>query len=72
MATGAVPALSDWALNDLGLHRLQLMHSVDNLPSCRVAHAAGFEVEGPRRSSMRHLDGWHDMHIHARIGPADS
>jgi RimJ/RimL family protein N-acetyltransferase len=71
VAAGAVRALSDWALDGLGLHRLQLMHSVDNLLSCRVALAAGFEVEGLRRSSMRHQDGWHDMHIHARIRSAE-
>ena len=68
VATRAARALADWALHDLGLHRLQLMHSVDNPASCRVAQAAGFEAEGLRRSSMRHLDGWHDMHIHARVG----
>jgi RimJ/RimL family protein N-acetyltransferase len=35
-----------------GLARVQLDHSVENEPSCRVALAAGFEREGIRRSFL--------------------
>jgi RimJ/RimL family protein N-acetyltransferase len=66
-AVKAVKALNDWALNDLGLHRLDLYHSVANTPSCRVAEKAGYTYEGIKRSSCLHEDGWHDMHVHARI-----
>ena len=68
---GAAPraaiALSAWALGELGLHRLDLEHSVVNAASCRVAQKAGFAAEGIRRSAVLHADGWHDMHLHARI-----
>ena len=43
------------------------MHSTANAASCRVAEKAGFAPEGVLRQSVRHLDGWHDMHLHARV-----
>ncbi len=67
VATRAVEVLSSWALDVLGLHRLELEHSVRNEVSCRVAVRTGFAPEGTRRSALRHLDGWHDMHVHARL-----
>jgi RimJ/RimL family protein N-acetyltransferase len=70
VATGATLAMAHWALHDLGLHRLELQHSTANPASCRVAAKAGFGLEGTRRSAMRHPDGWHDMHLHARL-PGD-
>lgn len=69
VASAALEAVVAWAFG-LGLHRLTLHHSVLNEPSCRVAAKAGFALEGIARSSHRHADGWHDMHIHARIAPA--
>ena len=56
-----------WAFVDLGLHRIELAHSVLNAASCRVASKAGFAFEGTRRSALLHPDGWHDMHLHARL-----
>jgi RimJ/RimL family protein N-acetyltransferase len=67
VAVRAVAALSEWALDDLGLHRLDIQHSVANSASCRVAEKAGFTYEGTLRSSALHTDGWHDMHLHARV-----
>lgn len=66
IAGRALTAVTEW-LFAVGLHRLELMHSVHNLPSCRVAEKNGFELEGTRRSALLHPDGWHDMHLHARI-----
>ncbi|HEV2639996.1 MAG TPA: GNAT family N-acetyltransferase [Actinocrinis sp.] len=66
-AVQAAAAVSEWALNVLGLHRLELAHSVLNTASCRVAQKAGFAFEGTKRSACLHADGWHDMHLHARI-----
>ncbi|MFI0226248.1 GNAT family N-acetyltransferase [Streptomyces lydicus] len=63
-ATGRI---SRWALNDLGLHRLRLCHSVANPASCRVADKAGYSLEGTMRSALLHADGWHDEHLHALI-----
>jgi len=70
-ASGATVAVSRWAFGSLGLHRVELLHSVQNVPSCGVAGRAGFALEGTRRSSLLHADGWHDMHLHALINPAD-
>ncbi|WP_405674636.1 GNAT family N-acetyltransferase [Streptomyces sp. NBC_01511] len=64
----AVTALADWALGEGGFHRLALEHSTANQASCRVAVKAGFEEEGVRRGAALHADGWHDMHLHARVG----
>ncbi len=69
VAGRALTAMTDW-LFALGLHRIELMHSVHNEPSCRVAVKNGFELEGVRRSALLHLDGWHDMHLHARLAPS--
>jgi RimJ/RimL family protein N-acetyltransferase len=66
-AVRAAVALTAWALDELGLHRLELNHSVANAPSCRVAEKAGYAPEGIRRSAVLHPDGWHDMHLHARV-----
>ncbi|QNS05677.1 GNAT family N-acetyltransferase [Streptomyces xanthii] len=67
---GAAPktliTLTDWALA-AGFHRIDLEHSTRNEPSCRVAEKAGYALEGTRRSSALHTDGWHDMHVHVRI-----
>jgi RimJ/RimL family protein N-acetyltransferase len=67
LAPRALTTLSEWAFGRLGLHRVELMHSTANEPSCRVAWHAGFRHEGTKRSEMRHADGWHDMHLHARL-----
>jgi len=65
-ASRATSALSRWAFESLGLHRLELMHSVRNASSCGVAVQAGFVSEGTKRSSLLHADGWHrvwDPHL---------
>ncbi len=67
VAVAAARRISQWAFDDLGLHRLRLCHSVANDPSCRVAVKAGFILEGTMRSALLHEDGWHDQHLHALI-----
>ena len=67
VATRALCALSDWAFDDLGLHRLGLLHSIRNAGSCRVAQRGFFVAEGTLREQALHGDGWHDMHVHARL-----
>lgn len=63
----ATRRVSEWALNDLGLHRLRLCHSVANPASCRVAGKAGYTLEGTMRGALLHADGWHDQHLHALV-----
>ncbi|MER7345255.1 GNAT family N-acetyltransferase [Streptomyces aurantiacus] len=67
VAPRAVTALAGWALDVVGLHRLELYHATANEASCRVALKTGFVAEGVKRSAVLHEDGWHDMHLHARI-----
>ncbi len=67
VAPRALTSITDWALA-LGLHRLEVHHSSRNPASCRVADRAGYTYEATKRSQGRHIDGWHDMHLHARLG----
>jgi RimJ/RimL family protein N-acetyltransferase len=66
VATCAVTALSVWAMDEIGFHRLELGHSTGNHASCRVATKSGYLLEGTKRSAAVHDDGRHDMHLHAR------
>ena len=67
VAPRALAALADWCFGTLRLHRLELCHSTANVASCRVAQRAGFAAEGTKRGEGHHADGWHDMHLHARL-----
>jgi RimJ/RimL family protein N-acetyltransferase len=67
VASAATTEMARWALDELGLHRLFLLHSTANPASCRVAAKAGFAPEGTLRGAMLHPDGWHDMHLHGRV-----
>jgi RimJ/RimL family protein N-acetyltransferase len=67
VATRAVQALTVWATEEAGFHRLHLDHSTRNPASCRVATKSGYLLEGTKRSAALHDDGRHDMHLHARI-----
>ncbi|MGW2487221.1 GNAT family N-acetyltransferase [Streptomyces sp. NPDC001606] len=67
VAARATTALSRWAFEEVGLHRLELLHALANEASCRVAAKAGFALEGTKRSALLHPDGWHDVHLHARL-----
>ncbi len=59
-------AATEWAFG-VGFHRLELVHAVENDASCRVAARAGYRLEGTKRREGLHADGWHDMHLHARL-----
>ncbi|NGN69128.1 GNAT family N-acetyltransferase [Streptomyces sp. A7024] len=66
VAPRALTTMTEWAVA-AGFHRLDLLHSTGNAASCRVAEKSGYPLEGTRRSSALHTDGWHDMHVHTRI-----
>jgi RimJ/RimL family protein N-acetyltransferase len=72
IASRSLAGLCRWAFGETGFHRIELVHSVANAASCRVAVKAGFAAEGVLRSAVLHADGWHDMHLHARINAAES
>ena len=67
VASSALRALTTWAFDELGLHRLDLLHSARNPGSCRVAVKNGFDLEGVARDFALHDDGWHDYHLHGRV-----
>ena len=69
VAPAALTAVTEWAF-DLGVHRAQLDHSSRNTASCRVATKAGYLAEGTAVQRGLHADGWHDMHLHARVNTA--
>ncbi|MEU6659307.1 GNAT family protein [Streptomyces sp. NPDC046821] len=54
VAPRAVAALTRWAFDEIGFHRLELQHSVGNLASCRVALRSGFALEGTQRAALLH------------------
>jgi [ribosomal protein S5]-alanine N-acetyltransferase len=68
LATAAARVIGQWAIGDVGLHRVEVRHSIGNPPSCSVAESAGFPYEATLRSVLMHTDGFHDEHVHARIG----
>jgi RimJ/RimL family protein N-acetyltransferase len=49
--------LSRWALDDLGLQRLELITDPDNIGSQRCAEKVGYRREGVMRAHLRHADG---------------
>jgi RimJ/RimL family protein N-acetyltransferase len=68
LAALAAEAACRWAFEDLGLHRIQLFHAVENLASARVAEKAGFTCEGRLRQSHRYGDGVrHDELLWGRL-----
>ena len=67
VATRAARRVTDWGHHELGVHRIVLLHSTQNAPSCAVANRLGYLVEGTARGEGLHADGWHDMHQHAHL-----
>jgi RimJ/RimL family protein N-acetyltransferase len=57
IATKALNALCRWAVDDLGLKRLELVTDPRNVASQRVAEKAGFQREGILRSALEYRDG---------------
>jgi RimJ/RimL family protein N-acetyltransferase len=68
VAARSVEALSAWAFGSIGFNRLNIHHSTTNTASCRVAARTGYRHEGTLRQAIMHADGWHDWHIHGRLG----
>jgi RimJ/RimL family protein N-acetyltransferase len=55
--TAALRALSRWAIEELGLGRVELATDLDNIASQRVAEKAGFQREGVLRAMLPTRDG---------------
>ena len=69
--TEAVVAMTDWAIGELGFHRVVLRIAPANRASLRVAEKAGFVREGVARSAGFLHGGRVDLVIFSRT-PADS
>jgi RimJ/RimL family protein N-acetyltransferase len=67
VAPMALETLAEFAIDQVGFHRLELVHSMANQAACRVALKCGFAEEGVMRGESPHDDGWHDAHLHARV-----
>jgi RimJ/RimL family protein N-acetyltransferase len=50
VATAALGRLTEWALSELGMLRLELLIGVDNVASKKVAERCGYALEGVLRS----------------------
>jgi RimJ/RimL family protein N-acetyltransferase len=57
LTTAALGALSRWAIEELGLGRVELATDPENLASQRVAEKAGFQREGVLRAMLPTRDG---------------
>jgi RimJ/RimL family protein N-acetyltransferase len=57
VCTTALRLVSRWALESLGLQRLELITDPDNRASQRVAEKVGYTREGVLRAHLRHPDG---------------
>lgn len=67
VATEALRQLTDWAFAELGMLRLELMISVDNAASKKVAERCGYIREGVLRSLHFKQDRWEDTEIWSRL-----
>lgn len=72
VATRAASTVAVWALGQVGFWRLEVRHSTQNHPSCRVATRSGFRLEAALERQHIHDDGWHDVHIHTRFREPDA
>jgi RimJ/RimL family protein N-acetyltransferase len=70
VATTALGLLTDWAFSALGALRIELLISVDNLASKRVAERCGYVLEGVLRSMHFKQDLREDTEIWSRL-PSD-
>jgi RimJ/RimL family protein N-acetyltransferase len=71
IATDALKLLSRWALDQLGLQRLELKADPNNVASQRVAEKAGYQREGLLRSSFVVRGRRSDSVLYSRL-PNDS
>ncbi len=60
-ATRAVRAVCRWGFDTLGLERIDLLASVENIHSQRVAERCGFTRDAVLRSYLRGKEGRQDM-----------
>jgi RimJ/RimL family protein N-acetyltransferase len=70
VATRALLLVTRWAVDELGLYRLELGHALGHEASCRIAERCGYRYEGTLRGAMfaqGRTDAFRDVHRHARL-----
>jgi len=70
-ATRAIELLGTWALEVVGLERLELHILVGNEPSLRLAERCGYQLEGILRSRERRGSLRHDVALFSRLGASE-
>lgn len=69
ITTKAVLMITEYAFNELGLHRIEINLRPENVASRRVAEKAGYVFEGERPQFL-HIDGrWRDHICFVRENP---
>lgn len=71
IARDALLVLTDWALGDGGLVRIELHIDPENTASRRTADAAGYLCEGVLRHKAFHRGFQRDVAMYARVTEAD-
>ncbi len=70
-ATSATKLLARHGVERLGLHRIEVLMSVENEASRQVAVRAGAAYEGIQRGRLLLQGRYHDVHGYAFVAPAD-
>jgi RimJ/RimL family protein N-acetyltransferase len=65
--TEACSAVVDFGFDHVGLHRIELQASPDNIGSIRVAEKIGFLREGVLRDGSRGRGGYHDVYLYGLL-----
>ncbi|WP_405619484.1 GNAT family N-acetyltransferase [Streptomyces sp. NBC_00076] len=69
LVTRAMRVLLDFAIERRGMHRVEWIAAVDNLPSLNVARRLGMSREGVRRSSYPHHGARLDLEVWSILAP---
>jgi RimJ/RimL family protein N-acetyltransferase len=67
VASGAVRLATSWAMDELGLARLELHIEPENVASCAVAERAGYVREALLRSKILHRGARRDIVIYSAL-----
>ena len=67
LMTEAGKAVVDFAFDEVGLHRIELHASPNNVPSIKVAETLGFKREGLARDMARNAEGFYDCLIYGLL-----
>jgi ribosomal-protein-serine acetyltransferase len=65
----AVRAVVDECFGDLGLHRVEILCSPQNVRSCAIAQRLGFVREGTLREAERIGDRYQDLAVYGMLAP---